>query len=55
MLGIEDEWAAYQLDLACIVAVNADDSERPRVRKPRKATPLRHMARKAQIPESGIW
>jgi hypothetical protein len=59
MLGIDDPWAAYDLDLA--TAMTARSAEIENQEKPRRpaVSPVAGLARgklkKVKIPASGIW
>ena len=57
ILGIEDGWLAYQLDLSCLVAVAQDGQKgRSGVRRPVGGFgTLKGAARKAKVPDGGVW
>lgn len=70
IVGIDDHWAAYQFDMACLQLARYVDHELGRKRslqsilsesdnatKPKEYAPLRQMGplRPMKIPDSGVW
>lgn len=62
IIGVRDEWAAYQFDLAVLrigleATADAKGSGRSRNgRRPKEYRSMKHMtSKKMAIPESGIW
>ena len=63
MVGVYDEWAAYQLDLACLTAWSKEQKAQPEAapgtpppnpnQKFRDPTP--YVTRRMKVPESGVW
>ena len=55
ILGIDDEWLAYQLDLSCLVAASQNQESRIQNRESGGYGSLKGLARKAKVPDGGVW